>query len=201
MFGVLLVAGPAHWFYPSAVAQQRVERPSALGRVWVLLIAFALVSTFARAQGGSAADERAIQINEARWETAWNRHDVAAMASTYAPDSDAINLAGEWFKGRDAFEKSLEELHSGKTKGSVWQTEDTHVRFLTPDVAIVHVHANSHGDRNPDGSAMAPRRVILTRVEVKRDGKWLIVASQATNIVSRATAQVRTGTNTNARQE
>jgi len=201
MFGVLLVAGLGCWFYPSAVAQQRVERPPALGRVCVLLIAFALVSTLAHAQGGSAADEKAIRINEARWETAWNRHDVAAMASTYALDSDAINLAGEWFQGREAFEKSLEELHSGKTKGSVWQTEDTHVRFLTPDVAIVHVHVNSHGDRNPDGSPMAPRRVILTRVEVKRDGKWLIVASQATNIVPRATAQIRAGTKTNARQE
>jgi uncharacterized protein (TIGR02246 family) len=153
----------------------------------VALLVF--LPALARAQGGTAADEKAIGDVEARWEAAWNRHDVAAMASTYAEDSDAINLAGEWFRGREAFQKSLEELHSGKTKGSVWQTEETHIRFLTPEVAIVHVYVNSHGDRNPDGSPMAPRRVILTRVEVKRDGKWLIVASQATNIVPRATAQ------------
>jgi len=31
--------------------------------------------------------------------------------------------------------------------------------------------------------------VILTRVELKRAGKWLIVASQATNIIPRASAQ------------
>jgi len=137
---------------------------------------------------GTASDEKAIREIEARWEAAWNRHDLAAMAATYAPDADAINLAGEWFKGRDAFEKSLEELHSGKTKGSVWQTEETDIKFLTPEIAIVHVYVNSHGDRNPDGSPMVPRRVILTRVEVKRGGQWLIVASQATNIVPRASA-------------
>lgn len=149
-----------------------------------------LAPTLAQAQAGTAADESAIRDIEARWQSAWNRHDIAGMASTYAPDADAINLAGEWFKGRDAFEKSLEELHSGKTKGSVWQTEQTDIKFLTPEIAIVHVYVNSHGDRNPDGSPMAPRRVILTRVEVKRGGQWLIVASQATNIVPRATVEL-----------
>ena len=112
------------------------------------------------------------------------------MAATYARDADAINLAGEWFQGRDAFQKSLEDLHSAKTRASVWQTERTEIKFLTPEIALVHVYANSHGDRNPDGSPMKPRRVILTRVETKRGGKWLIVASQATNIVPRASAQL-----------
>jgi len=153
------------------------------GLAWILLC----VPTSVCAQGG--ADEKAIQDIEARWEAAWNRHDVAAMAATYARDSDAVNLAGEWFKGRDAFEKSLEELHSGKTKGSVWKTEQTIIRFLTPEIAVVHVYVNSHGDLDPEGKPMPPRRVILTRVEVKRESGWLIVSSQATNIVPRATAR------------
>ena len=157
--------------------------------VAVTLILFSL-SPRALAQRGSAADEKAIREIETQWEAAWNRHDVAAMAAVYAPDSDAINLAGEWFRGRDAFQKSLEELHSGKTQSSIWQTERTEIKFLTPEIALVHVYANSHGDRNPDGSPMDPRRVILTRVEMKRGGKWLIVASQATNIVPRASAQL-----------
>jgi len=158
--------------------------------IWFVALILVFAPSVTQAQGGTAADEKAIRNVEARWQEAWNRHDIAAMAATYAPDSDAINLAGEWFKGRDAFEKSLEELHSGKTKGSVWQTEQTNVKFLTPEIAIVHVYVNSHGDLNPDGTPMAPRRVILTRVEVKRQGQWLIVASQATNIVPRATAMV-----------
>jgi len=159
------------------------------GKHWVLALVLPWAPVAANGQASTAADKKAILDIETRWEAAWNRHDVAAMAATYAPDSDAINLAGEWFKGRDAFEKSLEELHSGKTKGSIWQMEQTAIRFLTPEIALVHVYVNSHGDRNPDGSLMAPRRVILTRVEEKLQGQWLIVASQATNIVPRATAR------------
>jgi uncharacterized protein (TIGR02246 family) len=140
------------------------------------------------AQGGSAADEKAIREVEARWENAWNNNDVASMSRDFAPDVDAINLAGEWFKGRAPFAQSLQELHSDKAKGSIWQTEETSVKFLTPEIAIVHVLINSHGEHNPDGSLRPPRRAILTRVEVKRGGQWLIVASQATNIVPRASA-------------
>jgi len=162
-------------------------------RIKLSLVAVALIllwpSPRALAQNANASDEKAIREIESQWEAAWNRHDVAAMAAVYAPDSDAINLAGEWFQGRDAFRKSLEELHSGKTQASIWQTERTEIKFLTPEIALVHVYANSHGDRNPDGSLMAPRRVILTRVEMKHGGKWLIVASQATNIVPRASAR------------
>ncbi len=140
------------------------------------------------AQGGSAADEKAIRDVETRWENAWNANDVAAMSRDFAPDVDAVNLAGEWFKGRAAFAQSLQELHSDKAKGSVWQTEETSVKFLTPEIAIVHVLINSHGEHNSDGSLRPARRAILTRVEMKRGGQWLIVASQATNIVPRASA-------------
>lgn len=140
------------------------------------------------AQASRAADENAIRGIETQWEAAWNRHDVPAMVSLVAPDADFVNLAGEWFKGREAFRKSLEVLHSGKVKESVWQAEKTDIKFLTPRIAVVHVYFNSRGERNPDGTPMPPRRGIFTRVEVKRGGQWLIVASQATNIVPRSSA-------------
>jgi uncharacterized protein (TIGR02246 family) len=146
----------------------------------------------ATAARGSAADIKAIAAIEAQWETAWNHHDIAAMVRLFAPDADVVNLAGQWFKGRAAFAKSLEGLHSAKTKESVWHTDQIQTSFLTPEIAIVHVYFNSTGERNPDGSPMPPRRGIFTRVEAKREGKWLIVASQATNIVPPQTAG-RTG--------
>jgi uncharacterized protein (TIGR02246 family) len=116
------------------------------------------------------------------------------MASLFAPKAGVVNLAGEWFKGREAFQRSLESLHSGKVKESVWQTQEIDIKFLTPEIAIVHVRFSSHGDRNPDGSPMPPRRGIFTRVEVKRGGHWAIVASQATNTVPPATAAIPPGT-------
>jgi uncharacterized protein (TIGR02246 family) len=159
-------------------------------KFWLLSLFVLVIPCITRAQAGAAADEKAIRDVETRWETAWNHHDVAGMAGLFAPDADVINLAGEWFRGRDAFAKDLQGLHSGKVKESVWQTEATHIKFVTADTAIVHTYFNSHGDKNPDGTPMPPRRGIFTRVEVKRDGHWLILASQATNIVPPATAAV-----------
>lgn len=138
--------------------------------------------------GAGPSDLETIRAIESQWEAAWNRHDIAAMVALGTADADWVNLAGEWFKGRDAFANSLEGLHSGKVKGSTWKTEEVQAKFLTPTIAIVHVHFSSSGERNPDGSPMPPRRGIFTRVEVKRDGRWLIVASQATKIVPPATA-------------
>ncbi len=160
------------------------------GKFWFLALTFFLIATVARAQAGKSGDEQAIRQIEMRWQTAWNRHDIAAMASLFAPEAGVVNLAGEWFKGREEFARSLESLHSGKVKESIWQTQDVEIKFLTPEIAIVHVHFSSHGDRNPDGSLMPPRRGIFTRVEVKRGGHWVIVASQATNIVPPATATI-----------
>jgi uncharacterized protein (TIGR02246 family) len=138
---------------------------------------------------GSASDIKAIAAIETQWEAAWNHHDIDAMVRLFAPDADVVNLAGEWFRGRESFAKSLEGLHSAKTKESVWHTERIETSFLAPQIAIVHVYFSSSGERNPDGTPMPPRRGIFTRVEEKRDGRWLIVASQATKIVPPETAR------------
>jgi uncharacterized protein (TIGR02246 family) len=159
-------------------------------KFWFVALAFFLLATAVRAQAGTPGDQAAIRQIETRWQTAWNHHDIAAMASLFAPEAGVVNLAGEWFKGREEFARSLESLHSGKVKESIWQTQDIDIKFLTPEIAIVHVHFSSHGDRNPNGSPMPPRRGIFTRVEVKRGGHWMIVASQATNIVPPATATI-----------
>ncbi|MGA3293657.1 MAG: SgcJ/EcaC family oxidoreductase [Candidatus Acidiferrales bacterium] len=166
----------------------------------LLALSLLLIPAAVRAQGGGAptvrgsvAEIEAIAAVETQWQEAWNSHDVPAMVSLFAPDADVINLAGEWFQGREAFAESLKLLHSGKVKESAWKTEQVQVKFLTPGIAVVHVYFSSSGERNPDGSLMPPRRGIFTRVEVKRDGHWLISASQATKIVPPETARAGGG--------
>ncbi len=164
--------------------------PFQIARLQIAILMFLLIGlpAAAQAQGGSPAGVQAIRGVEAQWETAWNHHNIAAMVRLGLPDADWVNLAGQWFAGGEAFSKSLESLHSGKVKESVWHTEQVQVRFLSPSIAVVHVYFSTSGERNPDGSPRPPRRGIFTRVEEKRSGKWLIVASQATSIVPPATA-------------
>ncbi len=143
-----------------------------------------------RAQAPNPASERAIRDIEARWEASWNRHDIPGMIGLFAPGADIVNLAGQWFHGRKEFARSLETLHAAKVKGGVWKTESVEIRFLTPNIAVVHVFFHSSGERNPDGTPIPPRRGIFTRVEEQRGGRWLIVASQATKIAPPETVAI-----------
>lgn len=153
----------------------------------VVALSLLLLPAVVSAQGGSAADEKAIRDIEAQWEAAWNRHDVPALVRSFAPDVDVVNLSGAWFKGRDRFAASLGELHGGRARESVWKTEEITVKFLTPEIALVHAYWNAHGERNPEGSPLPARHGLITRVEVKRNGQWLIVASHATEVLAPAT--------------
>lgn len=155
----------------------------------ILVVFLAAFAGAARAQGGGrAADLAAIRAIEMQWQSAWNHHDIAAMVRLGVPDADWVNLAGQWFAGAGPFAKSLESLHSGKVKESVWRTEKVRARFLSPTIAVVHAYFSTSGERNPDGSLRPARRGIFTRVEEKRGGRWLIIASQATSITSPETA-------------
>lgn len=167
--------------------QTRIALPAFL--LFLLPAAVHAQAGSAAAARGNVRDMQTIAAVETQWQEAWNNHDIAAMVRLFAPEADVINLAGEWFQGRDAFAKSLETLHSAKVKESVSNTERVQTKFLTPSIAVVHVYFNTSGERNPDGSAIPPRRGIFTRVEVKRDGQWLILASQATTIVPPQTAR------------
>jgi uncharacterized protein (TIGR02246 family) len=130
----------------------------------------------------SARDIDAIKQIESHWQEAWNTHDMKALASLVAENVDFITVAGTWLKGRKAFEEHHAARHAMQFKESVWETTDVQVKLLKPDLALVHVSWGIKGDKDPDGTPRQPRRGIFTRVVTKEGGKWLIKASQNTNI-------------------
>ena len=129
-----------------------------------------------------AKDIEAIKQIESRWQEAWNSHDMKALASLVAEDVDFITVAGTWLKGRKAFEEHHAARHAMQFKESVWETTDVQVKLLKPDIALVHVSWGIRGDKDPDGTPRQPRRGIFTQVMTKHGGRWLIQASQNTNI-------------------
>ena len=130
----------------------------------------------------NAKDIEAIKRIESRWQDAWNNHDMKSLASLVAENVDFITVAGTWLKGRKAFEEHHAARHAMQFKESVWETTDVQVQFLKPDIALVHVSWGIKGDKDPDGTPRQPRRGVFTRVVIKEGGKWLIKASQNTNI-------------------
>jgi hypothetical protein len=53
--------------------------------------------------------------------------------------------------------------------------QDLRIRFVRPDVAIVHETHEMSGMRNDKGETMPPHQELSIRVMVKEQDKWLIV--------------------------
>ena len=55
------------------------------------------------------------------------------------------------------------------------------VRFLRPDLAVLHWSWRVQGDRDEDLTPRKPRFGIFTMLVEKRSGEWLVVVAQNTN--------------------
>ncbi len=147
----------------------------------MVLLSLALIATPILAAPQDESDE--IKQVESRWQDAWNRHDMDALAGLFTKDADFVQVNGRRWVGTEEIRKNHAAVHAMMFKDSVWKNIDTDIRFLSPSIAVVHTTWTLSGDRNPDGSPRQPRDGIFTQVLQKQDGKWLITASHNTNIV------------------
>jgi uncharacterized protein (TIGR02246 family) len=144
--------------------------------VWV----FALTSVSLHAQ--SKVDEEAVRKLPQSFCDAWAKHDGPELAKIMADDVDFVTVATVYLHGRADFEKFHTRLLSGRFKDSTITSLETSVRFLHPDMAVVHWSWKIEGDRNFDGTLRAaPRFGLMTMVAEKRDGVWQVVVAQNTN--------------------
>lgn len=155
----------------------------------LLAISLFLLPTAMRPQSTNSEDEKAIREIESQWEAAWNHHDASALARLAAPDADFVNARGVWGKGREQLEKGQANQQKTNEKDSSWKTTEVDVRFIASDVAVVHVYWVLTGERNQDGVTKQPELGIFTRTDVKRDGHWIITASQATYVTPGSSQQ------------
>ncbi len=119
-----------------------------------------------------------------KWETAWNQHDVKALSELVTDDVDFVTVGGRWLKGRREFEDHDTRIHKRGLKDTVWTTTDTHVRFLSQDLALAHVIWQVRGERDREGASLPPRDGIFTWILARTGGKWLIAAAHNTNNVT-----------------
>ena len=149
----------------------------------LLTLVIAMCSALAVArQKGSDSDRRAIEAIAARWQEAWNSHDMDALSALVAEDVDFVTVAGTWLKDRKAFKEHHADRHRMQFEESVWTTSKTHVEFVRKDIAVAHVEWGIRGDKDPDGTPRQPRQGIFTWVLERRKGGWAIIAAQNTNL-------------------
>jgi uncharacterized protein (TIGR02246 family) len=127
------------------------------------------------------ADESAVRNIPQAFCEAWNRHDGHALAQLMADDVDFVTVGAMWLHGRQDFGKYHGRLLSGRFNQLTTTAIRTAVRFLRPDVAIVHWSWKIAWDRNADGTSRQPRYGMMTMAVEKRNNNWLVAASQNDN--------------------
>jgi uncharacterized protein (TIGR02246 family) len=153
--------------------------------IFVGLITGLMTLTAADANAEQDQDESAIKQLATRWQDAWNRHDADELTALLAEDVDFVTVLGPkgWMKGKPAFQRAHTAMHKTLFTDSVWRTKETQVKFLRPDLAIARVLWSTTGDKVRHVKHGEPREGIFTWVVEKRDGDWLVIASQNTEVM------------------
>ncbi|MGH2416025.1 MAG: SgcJ/EcaC family oxidoreductase [Microcystaceae cyanobacterium] len=122
------------------------------------------------------ADEAAIHALYQQILDGWNKGSGDAFAAPFAEDADFVAFDGSYFKGRQEI-ASFHQMHFDQfLKGTRLIGKVRSVRFLTPEVAIMHAVAGTVMQGQTD--IEPERNSIQTLVAMKRDGKWHLAAFQ-----------------------
>lgn len=133
----------------------------------------------AGAQG--KADEEAVRKIPQAFAAAWAKHDGQQLSLIMAENVDFVDVAGDWLRGRADFALYHSRLLSVRFRESTLTPLEISVRFLRPDLAVLHWSWRVEGDRNFDQTLRKPRFGLFTMMAEKRGGQWLVTVAQNTN--------------------
>ena len=132
------------------------------------------------AQDGRAADEAAIRESVKQMETGWNTKSGAVFAKPFAEDADYVVINGMYIKGRATIESAHQRIFDTIYKDTNITLVVKQIRFLRPDVAVVHVEGQRTGPANELNQA-----AMLTLTMTKEKQGWVIAAFQNTAVAPR----------------
>jgi uncharacterized protein (TIGR02246 family) len=141
------------------------------------------VAGFSQIKAGyNSRDTNALNDLPVKWEKYWNKHDMDSMGTLLTEDVDFVNVAGQWLKGKRETVATHKERHEVVFKESLWTTDSIAIKYVRPDLAIMHVGWGITGDVDPDGVARKPRHGLFTWIVTKKNNEWLILAVHNVNI-------------------
>ena len=114
----------------------------------------------------------------------WGRHDIAGYTSHFSEGVDFVNVLGGHTRGRVAIQAELVAIHQTIFRNSRLKIIDRSLRFLTPEIAIVHVDWQMTGHDNPlEKQWQSVREGIFTAVFVAEGPTWKITVFHNTDKV------------------
>ena len=143
----------------------------------VIVVALALVtSACATADLATSNDETAIRRSVLAMTDAFNARDDPGLIAIATTDADFVTVTGRWTRGTAAYVQARRGRFDGPLQHAKLRPLETHIRFIRPDVAIVHVTHEISGMVDAVGNAIPPHPELSTRLYVKNGGRWLMTA-------------------------
>jgi uncharacterized protein (TIGR02246 family) len=132
------------------------------------------------AAANDSAEEAAVRALYQQLMDGWNQGSGDAFAAVFTEDGDLIGFDGTHFKGRQEIAPFHQQLFDKWLKGSRLVGEVKDVRFLSPDVALMHAVGGTvmRGKSEP----VPERDSIQTLVATRQDGEWRLAAFQNTRL-------------------
>jgi uncharacterized protein (TIGR02246 family) len=130
--------------------------------------------------GQGQADADALRALYVALMEGWNRGSAEAFAAPLDDEVSFVAFDGTHVSGRAELVRFHEPLFTTHLQGTRLVGDVTSIRFLTPDVAVVHARGGTimRGRNRPSRE----RDSIQTLVAERRDGVWRFVAFQNTRV-------------------
>ena len=128
----------------------------------------------------NTTDETAVRALYQELMDGWNRGSGDAFATAFTEDGDLVAFDGTHFEGREEIAPFHQQLFDKWLKGTRLVGEVKNVRFLSPDVAVMHAVGSTvmRGKSEPSPE----RDSIQTLVATRQDGEWRLAAFQNTRV-------------------
>jgi uncharacterized protein (TIGR02246 family) len=132
------------------------------------------------------ADEAAVRGLYQQLMDGWNRGSGDAFGAVFTEDGDLVAFDGTHFVGRKEIAPFHQQLFDKWMKGTRLVGQVNYVRFLSPDVAMMHAVG---GTVMPGKTEPSPERdSIQTLVATRQGGEWRLTAFQNTRVRLMGTA-------------
>ena len=119
-------------------------------------------------------DEGAIKRVIVAMDDAFNSHKPDS--ALFTQDADFVNVNGTWLKGAADIESGRRTAFETRLKNAHTKSLEVRIRFIRPDVAIVHVTSETAGIATSDGRELPPQKELNIRVLTRENGRWLVAA-------------------------
>ena len=150
-----------------------------LALVFLIVCACTVAAQESKTPKSRAEDEAAIRENVKQMESGWNAKSGATFARPFAEDADFVIINGMHIRGHEAIEKNHQQIFSTIYKNTTVSLTIKQIRFLRPDVALVHV--SGHRDA-PEAERELVTDATMVMVMTKEGGQWQIASFQNTRV-------------------